>query len=75
MYKFIGHENWNKPFPNILLDKLASFLLHDDTKVIILRGCMWFYKNQKTTLGEVRKHFTEQAIEQLIHDKFIETQK
>ena len=72
MYKFIGHDNWRDkfPFPHIL-DELSDYAKSSDKEVIILRGCLFFYETQKTTLGEVQKHFTESAIEKLFHDGFM----
>ena len=72
MYKFIGHESWKDrlPFPNIL-DEFVEYGKSFDKEVIVLRGCCFFYATQKTTLGEVRQHFTQSAIDKLFHDGFL----
>jgi hypothetical protein len=72
MYKFIGHENWRDklPFPH-LLDELVEYNEMSNKEVVVLRGCLFFYETQITTISDVRQHFTDSAIEKLIHDGFL----
>jgi hypothetical protein len=68
MYKFIGKENWSHRMPP------PSLLKYDEQsarEVIVTRGCLFFYETQITTMGDVRQHFTDSAIEKLIHDGFL----
>lgn len=65
---FIGHDNWKFPFPT---DSDVTLLKVDDIEVLVLRTLLFFYKGEKTTINELRIHFTDHAIDKLIHDKFI----
>ena len=67
MYTFIGHSNWKLNLPEIH----DMYFTNDDTEVIVLRGILFFYADQKTTLGKIRENFTDTAITKLVHDKFI----
>lgn len=50
----------------------SLFNVPDNTKVIILRNCLWFYENQENVLlSDLRKHFTNKGIATLETDKFI----
>lgn len=62
---FIGHENWSKPTNQRSLELFNA-------KVTVLRSILFFYSEQKTTLDEIQKYFTTEAINKLINDKFIE---
>ena len=68
MMNFVGHDEWKLELPQLH----KSVLFPDDTEVIVLRGLLFFYAGQKTTLGNIRNNFTLLAIIKLEHDKFIE---
>jgi hypothetical protein len=68
--KFIGHESWKKQYPNGTDLDYKTFL--EDKEVLVLRPILFFYKDQKTTLSQIRVNFTDHAIAKLVSDKFIE---
>ena len=45
--------------------------MSNETKVVVLRTSLWLYKEQKTTLGEVRKFFSADGIAFLEKDGYI----
>jgi hypothetical protein len=68
--KFIGGFNKEKePFEWDRITEVWS--KEDKTPVIILRSCLWFHSEQKTTLGELRRFFSEKGITSLKSDGFI----
>lgn len=69
MFKFVGHESWRMKLPDDYFDDIYT---SDDTEVLVLRSILFFYADQKTTLGKIRENFTNHAITKLEHDKFIQ---
>ena len=70
MYTFIGHDNWRQPMPNYRrhFEKMGRFY----GKVEILRPLLWFHEGQKgVKVDDLAKWFTDEAIFQLVNDKFI----
>lgn len=69
----------HRQYPTFEMESLKDFLSKDNSrKILILRGCLWFYETQKATIGDMRKHFTEDAIAQLLdygYFEFIEEKK
>lgn len=66
---FIGKQTWQWPIPD---DFFESSLHSDAVEIIILRNMAFFYTEQKTTLGDLRKIYTEKAVNALLHDGFVE---
>lgn len=72
MYKFFGHDNWNRRIPNSDNFPYAfSDFAEDNVELIIIRNTTFFYVEQKTTLGALKKQYTKKAIDALEHDGFI----
>lgn len=70
MYKFIGHDNWSRRMPDDgrHYERMSRFY----GKVEILRPLLWFYVGQPNiNVEQIAKWFTDEAIFQLVHDKFI----
>lgn len=66
MYTFVGHDNWSRKMPEY------NFESKYFGKVEILRPLLWFYVGQKNIkIEDLTKWFTDEAIGQLAHDKFI----
>lgn len=73
-------NGWKMPTqPSDVFDNFRiPFILsraNDEIEVTILRSSLWFYKDQKTTLGEVRKYFTPDGILSLLKDGFIKVRE
>lgn len=67
-HNFIGKDNWRNPFP---IDSKIELPV-EDKDVRLPRGAMFFYAGEVTKFSRVKAHFTDFAIEKLIHDGFIE---
>jgi len=66
---FIGKQTWSFSIPE---DFFESSIHTDEVRVVILRNMAFFYKDQKTNMGALRKIYTEKAVNSLLHDGFIE---
>ncbi len=62
---FIGDDNWLK---SIDFDN-KNFI--EDKNVLVLRPILFFYSGEKTLLSDIKKHFTDIAINKLVHDNYI----
>lgn len=58
-------------WPSFNEEILGNIIKGNDRKVIILRSSLWFYAEQKTTLGNVREYFSEKGIALLEKDGYI----
>ena len=70
MYTFIGHDNWGRSMPDHrrFFEKYGRY----HGKVEILRPLLWFYVGQPNIkVQDLAKWFTDEAIFQLVNDKFI----
>lgn len=75
MYTFIGRDSWREKLPDFRLPREVIDFGNDED-VNILRGCMFYFEGQKDVkLSQIKAHFTEFAIQKLIHDGFIEIVK
>lgn len=78
MFKFIGHDNWRKGFPVNFGEEapttpsLEEYIKQNNQVVTIKRNLQFFYDGEVTTLGRLREHYTNFAIDKLTHDHFIE---
>ncbi len=63
---FIGRESWRDQYTNF---PHLSFI--DDKDVTVNRSMLFFASGEKTKLSRIQAHFTEFAIQKLIHDEFI----
>lgn len=74
MFTFVGHDNWKENLPKILLDpsKVVRYEEENKKEVTIKRNLQFFYDGERTTLERIRAHYTNFAIDKLVHDKFIE---
>lgn len=72
---FVGNFEKDKTvFDSFRIPFILS-MANDEIEVTILRSSLWFYKDQKTTLGEVRKYFTPDGILSLLKDGFIKVKE
>lgn len=70
MYRFIGHDNWGRSMPDHRrhYERFGRYY----GKVEILRPLLWFYVGQPNIkVEQLAKWFTDEALFQLVHDKFI----
>lgn len=65
MYTFIGRDSWRLPHT------FSDLPYHDDTKVLVNRSLLFFYAEQKITIGDLKKHFTDSAIMSFVKYEFI----
>ncbi len=70
MFNFIGNKEWGRRYPwDNEIFNLEGF---KDKEVIVLRSILFFHAEEKTKLSRIKLHFTDYAINKMIHDKFIE---
>lgn len=66
----MGDNNWSRNMPDFRThyQKMGKFY----GKVEILRPILWYYIGQQNVkVEDLAKRFTDEAIFQLVHDKFI----
>lgn len=69
---FMAREKPQFRFPDMTEELvLKSVSRSNDTKVEVLRGSLFFYAGQETTLGNIREFFSEKAITYMEEDKYI----
>lgn len=70
MFNFIGPPEWvNFPIDNIINEILLEDI--NSKEVLVLRPILFFHAEQITTMARIKANFTDNAIQKLIHDKFI----
>ena len=69
MYKFIDHRRIPIPINDIILSE--NKIENMDGKVKILRGCLWYYVGQETTLNDMRNYFSSRGLALLESDGYI----
>ena len=73
-HKFIGNDSWKPIFkPDSDIIDYGGFIT--DKNVTVLRSILFFYAEEKTTLSNIRAHFTDHAISKLVHDNFIKIEE
>lgn len=71
MYTFIGRDSWRDSFilkPDSFYDKFK------DKKVVVLRPLLFFYTEQKVTVEDLMKFFTDRSIMEFEQYEFIKIQ-
>lgn len=71
---FMAKDNGRWRFP-VNFPKHSTFLLTDESNVLVLRAILFFHAEEKTTLKEIRKFFTETAITTFEHDGYIKIER
>ena len=71
---FMARDNGRFRLP-VDWDKCSSISLVDETKVTVLRSLLFFYTDQKITIGELRTFFTERTITTFENDGYIKIEK